>query len=257
MNNYVTTLLFCGMVAAVVSAGLRMQGLQNAEFKHLLDRLGAQKKAAHKQLQAVLVKSGAAIEKKEGKRVKKGRSLPYRRVDIMPLFAKGCDGAFESLVFEIAQMPRSLFDAFLKAARRLYQEKNGMVTLWDLAALSFDSPEDRLAYFTHIKGRHSLFNRIKIESCDAQIPVHQIDDEIVMRLFDVASAQKVIAKRKKLREDIKEPLWKSSDLTALKMKDPLWRDWIKAGVDSQGDEKLIEQSIEGSACVERMADSTI
>lgn len=253
MNAYATALIFCGMMAVVVSGALRTQGAESDQARYLIERLSAQKKAAQKQRRAAWIKSGDPIEKKQRAAPDQcGRSLPERRIDIKPLFSKGCDGAFENLVFEITQMPRPLFDAFVRSARRRFEEKSGQITLWDLTALPFDTPKDRAAYFSHCKGKDSWLRRVKIEKSDAKIPIHQISDESAKIIFDEESARRVIAKRARLKRDAAEPFWKSGDLLKLKTKNPLWRDWIQTGLDIAASREIIEQTCDGSAVVERV-----
>jgi len=253
MNSYATTLIFCAMIGVVVSAALKMQAVQSVESKHLFERIEAQKKAAKKQMRAVWVQSGDLVEKKSVVSIKnRGRSLPYRRVDIMPLFAKDCDGAFESLVLEISQMPHPLFDAFLRSARQRFEEKKGAITLWDLVSLPFDDPKKRAAYFAHCKGKNSWLRHIKVENLKAKIPIHQIHAEMISILFDPESAQRIVEKRTRLISDSNEPLWNEGDLLKLKTKNPLWRSWIQAGLDTQSEYQIIEQTTDGSACVERI-----
>lgn len=261
MNFYGATLSFCALIAVVVSAALHMQGVETAKSKNLFERLGAQKKAAQKQLRSAWKNSGELSEKKQkigGSAHSRAlghtpaRTLPRRPIDIKPLFAKGCDEAFESLVFEISQMPRPLFDAFLKSARRRYEENNSTITLWDLAALPFDSEKERAVYFSHCKGKNSWLRRIKIENIEAKIPVHQISDEVAFLLFDSESAKRLIAKRERLIKDASEPFWNGGELLQLKTKNPLWRTWLQTDLDMKTGQIIIEQTSEGSACVERV-----
>lgn len=233
MQYYAAALIFLTLIGSIVSFSLRSQALSHAEGRAILDRCEAQKKALNQAKRASWLKIGDPIYKRPSTHLKEnnsGRSLPIKRLDIMPLFAAS-DHAFEALVFEFSGMSKELFTAFVLAGRKCFCENRESFDESALFALEFDDLSHRAAYYACLKGEEPLFNRIKVERADAKIPIHQISSRLTRLLFSKESAERVIAHRKAVIQDSTVPLWKEGDLLQLKTKNPLWRERLDVDID--------------------------
>ena len=253
MQYYTTALIFLALISSLVSVGLRSQSFVMSEAQLIFNRCRAQQKALDEGKREKWSSIGVVVEKrtpaaKSGKT--KRRSLPIQRLDIMPLFAKEIP-AFEELVFSWCGMEKALFDAFVISAKKRYAFDKESFNEQALFALEFDDPSQRADYYACLKGRDPLFDKIKLGSVDSKIPVHQMSDQLARVLFSKESAERVIAHRKAVVADQRVPLWTSGDLLQLKVKNPQWREFLKAGVDSSKDQSPFQRVRVERASIDR------